>query len=97
MDAPIASLMMEGICKGYEKQAEKGKKEAEEIVNAINPDALKALCTRYDKEIGEFPEYAYAGASVFKFFEELNADVEMKKQNHKGEYKKEHKNGTQSI
>jgi hypothetical protein len=81
MDAPIASLMIEGFCKGYEKQAKKEEKEAEEIVNTINSDALKALCTRYDNKTGEFPEYAYVGASVFKFFEKLKAGVEEKDKN----------------
>lgn len=84
MDAPIASLMIDRFLKGYEKQAKKEeKKEAEEIVNTINSDALKALCTRYDNKTGEFPEYAYVGASVFKFFEELKTDVEKEKEKEK--------------
>ena len=85
MDAPIARLMVEGFCKGYEEQAKKEEKEAEEIVNTINSDALKALCTRYDNKTGEFPEYAYVGASVFKFFEKLKDNVEKRKEKEKEE------------
>ena len=80
MDAAIASLMVDGFLKGYEKQAKKEENEAEEIVNGINRDALKTLCTWYDNKTGEFPEYAYVGASVFKFFEKLKADVEKRKE-----------------
>ena len=79
MNAPIASVMAEAFCRGFKEQAKKGEKEAEEIVNTIIYNVLKALCTRYDNEIGGFPEYAYVEASVFKFFDKLKADVEKRK------------------
>lgn len=75
MDIPIADLMVEGFCKGFERQAKKEEKEAEEIVNAINSDALKTLCTRYDNKTGEYPEHEHEGAAVFAFFEKLKDKV----------------------
>lgn len=81
MDAPIARLMVEGFCKGYEKQRKKEELDAEEIVNTINPDALKALCTRYDNKSGIILNRGECeGAVVFAFFEELKADVEKRKE-----------------
>ena len=79
MDAPIASRIVEWFCEGYEKQAKKEVKEAEDIVNRINPDALRMLCTRYDNKIGGYPEHEHEGAAVFEFFEKLKANVESEK------------------
>lgn len=71
MDAPIASLAEKWFCEGYENQAKKDEEEAEEIVDGINYEALKALCTRYDNKIGEYPEHEHEGAAVLDFFERL--------------------------
>ena len=49
--------------------------DAIEIVNAINYDALKALCTRYDAEVGTYPENEYEGEALLTFFEELKDEV----------------------
>ena len=76
MDAPVASRIAGGFMVRYEKQAKKEEKEAEEIVNAINPDALKALCTRYDNKTGEYPKHEHEGAAVLAFFEKLKDNVE---------------------
>lgn len=78
MDAPIASLMAKAFCRGYEMQAKKDEKEAKDIVNAMNSDVLKALCTRYDNKAGSYPEHEHDGAAVFAFFEELKDNVEKK-------------------
>ncbi|MCK4825145.1 hypothetical protein KA005_55870 [bacterium] len=67
--------MAKWFCEGYEKQAKKEEKEAKDIVNAINSDALKALCARYDNKTGEYPRHEHEGAAVFTFFEKLKADV----------------------
>ena len=75
MDAPIARLMMEGVCKGFEIRAKKEKKEAVAIVNAIDHQALKALCVRYDNKTGEYPEHEHEGAAVLAFFEKLKDKV----------------------
>ena len=80
MDAPIASLMMEGFCKGFERQAKKEEKEAKTIIAGINPALLQALCTRYDNKIGEYPEHRHEGEAVLKFFSRLKKEVKnMKK------------------
>ena len=84
MDAPIASLMAEAFCKGYEKQAKKEEEEAEDIVNGIDPDALRRLCTRYDNKTGEYPEHEHEGAAVFAFFEKLKDDIEKEEKSKKG-------------
>ena len=69
MDAPIASLMIDGFLKGYKKQAKKEEAEAEEIVNGIDPIALEALCTRYDNKTGSYPEHEWEGDAIFEFFD----------------------------
>ena len=79
MDAPLAAKCIEGFLAGFERQAKKEEKEAEEIVHTINLDALKALCTRYDNKTGEYPEHEHEGAAVLAFFEELKIDVEKRK------------------
>jgi hypothetical protein len=75
MDAPIANLMLKGLLKGYEKQAKKEEKEAEELVARIDSNALYALCIRYDNKTGEYPEHEHEGASVFEFFEKMKEEV----------------------
>ena len=75
MDAPIADLMIKGFLKGYEKQAKKQEKEAEDLVKRIDSNALYTLCIRYDNETGEYPEHEHEGASVFEFFEEMKEEV----------------------
>ena len=85
MDLPIASLMIEGFCKGFEMRAKKEEEEAEEILSAIDYSALKPLCVRYDNKTGEYPEHEHEGAAVFEFFEKLKDGVENKKK--KGEEK----------
>ena len=75
MDAPLAAFCADAFLRGYEKQAKKEEKEAEEIVNIINYDALKALCTRYDNKTGEYPGHEHEGAAVLAFFEKLKAQL----------------------
>lgn len=75
MDAPRASIEVESFLKGYEAKANEEEKEAEEIVNAIDPNALLALCTRYDNKTGEYPEHEHEGAAVLAFFERLQYTV----------------------
>jgi hypothetical protein len=83
MDAPIASLIAKSFCDGYVKQAKKEEKEAEDIVNRIDYDALKALCIRYDNKMGKYPENEYEGRAVLAFFDSLRSyemeEVEEKK------------------
>jgi hypothetical protein len=76
MDAPIASLMMRGLLKGYENRAKKEDEEAEDLVRRIDTDALKKLCARYDIKEGDYPEHEYEGAFVFEFFEKMKREVE---------------------
>lgn len=40
----------------------------EEIVTEIKKDALKALCDRYDRIYGEYPEHPHEGAAVYSYF-----------------------------
>lgn len=75
MDTPIADLMLNRLLKGYEKQAKKEEKEAEELVTRIDINALCALCIRYDNKTGEYPGHEHEGASVFEFFEKLKEEV----------------------
>ena len=78
MDAPIARRAVDGFLAGYEKQAKKEEKEAKALIAGIDPDLLRALCTRYDNKTGEFPEHEHEGAAVLAFFMELKCNVEKK-------------------
>jgi len=75
MDAPLAARCADWFMEGYEKQAKEEKKEAVEIVNAINYDALKAMCARYDIKRGSYPGTEYEGEALLTFFEELKDEV----------------------
>lgn len=79
MDGPIATLMMKSFREGYEKQVKKEEEEAKDIVKGIGPDALEALCARYDNKTGSYPEHEWEGDAIFEFFEKLKSDVEKRK------------------
>jgi hypothetical protein len=85
MDAPIASRAAGWFCEGFLEQAKEEEKEAEDLVNRIDSDVLKALCIRYDNKTGEYPEHEHEGAAVFAFFEKLKDNIEMEGKSKKGE------------
>ena len=76
MDAPLAARGADWLW----QEAKKEEKEAGEIVNAINYDALKALCTRYDTKRGVHPRAEYEGEALLIFFEELKDEVKKREE-----------------
>jgi hypothetical protein len=88
MDAPIASEMAEAFSKGYEKQAKKEEEKVKDIVKGIDPDALEALCARYDNKTGSYPEHEWEGDAIFEFFEGLKKDTEKGRKRRKKDERK---------
>jgi hypothetical protein len=68
-------LIVDAFCKEYGTQSRKEESEAEAIVALIDSDALRALCIKFDNDVGDYPEHEYEGAAFFAFFEELKKEV----------------------
>lgn len=47
-----------------------------ELIKNVDREALRKLCIEFDKQQGSYPEHEFEGLAFYRFFRELEEDID---------------------